>query len=81
MESNQTGSSVYFVATTSLPRIIMSCVWRLCLDKRHRGLVHKECCRAPVQLGGGGDWYATKDLYAGCTWYCLMASEVAPPGW
>ena len=59
MESNETGSSVYFVATTSLPRIIVSCVWRLCLDKRHRGLVHKECCCAPVQLGGGGAWYAT----------------------
>ena len=39
---------------------LLSCVWRLCLDKRHRGLVHKECCRAPVQLGGGGAWYATE---------------------
>ena len=34
------------------------------------------CCCALVQLGGGGDWYPNKDLYAGCTWRCLTASEV-----
>ena len=73
VESNQTGPSVYFVATTSLTRIIVSCVWRFCLDKRHRELVRKECCFAPVHLGGGGAWYAT--------WICMPTMEVAPPEW